>query len=167
MSKDTWLVESINVEGNTAKKMKAVEVFAAVIEFFKGHILKALQVSHGDGVIINTEGLDDSSSKTGVTNNTGGLGDSSSKTGVIINTEGLGDSSSKTGVINDTGGLGDGSSKAKTRKFCNDDVHWVLTVPAIWDLKAKQFMRDAAEKVRFMVKGQCIYYVYFYPMGKK
>ncbi|CAG2244506.1 unnamed protein product [Mytilus edulis] len=114
LSKDKWLVESINVEGNTAKKMKAVEVFAAVIEFFKGHILKALQVSHGDGVIINTEGLDDSSSKTG--------------------------------VINNTGGLGDGSSKAKTRKFCNDDVHWVLTVPAIWDLKAKQFMRDAAEK---------------------
>lgn len=31
--------------------------------------------------------------------------------------------------------------------FSNDDIHWVLTVPAIWDLKAKQFMRDAAEKV--------------------
>ncbi|CAC5415331.1 unnamed protein product [Mytilus coruscus] len=98
LSKDTWLVESINVEGNTAKKMKAVDVFAAVIEFFKGHVLKALQMSHGDC------------------------------------------------VINQTGGLGDSSSKTKTRKFCNDDVHWVLTVPAIWDLKAKQFMRDAAEK---------------------
>ncbi|XP_052078827.1 heat shock 70 kDa protein 12A-like isoform X1 [Mytilus californianus] len=98
LSKDTWLVESINVEGNSAKKMKAVDVFAAVIEFFKGHFLKALQVSHGDC------------------------------------------------VINQTGGLGDSSSKTKTRKFCNDDVHWVLTVPAILDLKAKQFMRDAAEK---------------------
>ncbi|XP_052078828.1 heat shock 70 kDa protein 12A-like isoform X2 [Mytilus californianus] len=43
LSKDTWLVESINVEGNSAKKMKAVDVFAAVIEFFKGHFLKALQ----------------------------------------------------------------------------------------------------------------------------
>lgn len=27
-----------------------------------------------------------------------------------------------------------------------DDVHWVLTVPAIWDDAAKQFMRVAAEK---------------------
>ena len=28
-----------------------------------------------------------------------------------------------------------------------DDVHWVLTVPAIWTDSAKQFMREAAEKV--------------------
>ncbi|XP_071125469.1 heat shock 70 kDa protein 12A-like [Mytilus edulis] len=27
----------------------------------------------------------------------------------------------------------------------NTDIHWVLTVPAIWEMKAKQFMRDAAE----------------------
>lgn len=27
------------------------------------------------------------------------------------------------------------------------DIHWVLTVPAIWDDPAKQFMRKAAEKV--------------------
>ncbi|XP_052077924.1 heat shock 70 kDa protein 12A-like [Mytilus californianus] len=27
----------------------------------------------------------------------------------------------------------------------NADIHWVLTVPAIWEMKAKQFMRDAAE----------------------
>lgn len=27
------------------------------------------------------------------------------------------------------------------------DVHWVLTVPAIWNDVAKQFMREAAEKV--------------------
>lgn len=27
------------------------------------------------------------------------------------------------------------------------DVMWVLTVPAIWDDKSKQFMREAAEKV--------------------
>ena len=26
-------------------------------------------------------------------------------------------------------------------------IHWVLTVPAIWNDKAKQFMRKAAEKV--------------------
>ena len=30
----------------------------------------------------------------------------------------------------------------------DDDVGWVLTVPAIWDDGAKQFMREAAEKVR-------------------
>lgn len=27
------------------------------------------------------------------------------------------------------------------------DINWVLTVPAIWDDPAKQFMRKAAEKV--------------------
>ncbi|XP_078325244.1 heat shock 70 kDa protein 12A-like isoform X3 [Crassostrea virginica] len=30
--------------------------------------------------------------------------------------------------------------------FNYDDVYWVITVPAIWDLRAKQFMRKAAEK---------------------
>ena len=29
----------------------------------------------------------------------------------------------------------------------DDDIQWVLTVPAIWDDSAKQFMRLAAEKV--------------------
>ena len=29
----------------------------------------------------------------------------------------------------------------------NNDIHWVLTVPAIWTEPAKQFMREAAEKV--------------------
>lgn len=28
-----------------------------------------------------------------------------------------------------------------------DEVYWVLTVPAIWSDAAKQFMREAAEKV--------------------
>ncbi|XP_053374853.1 heat shock 70 kDa protein 12A-like [Mercenaria mercenaria] len=28
-----------------------------------------------------------------------------------------------------------------------DDIHWVLTVPAIWNDAAKQFMREAAQKV--------------------
>ena len=28
-----------------------------------------------------------------------------------------------------------------------DDIQWVLTVPAIWNDPAKQFMREAAEKV--------------------
>jgi len=29
------------------------------------------------------------------------------------------------------------------------DARWVLTVPAIWNDVAKQFMREAAEKVQF------------------
>ncbi|XP_061164137.1 heat shock 70 kDa protein 12A-like [Saccostrea echinata] len=33
-----------------------------------------------------------------------------------------------------------------TEDFSYDDVYWVVTVPAIWDLRAKQFMRKAAEK---------------------
>lgn len=32
-------------------------------------------------------------------------------------------------------------------KLSTDDVQWVVTVPAIWDDKAKFFMRKAAEKV--------------------
>ena len=31
-----------------------------------------------------------------------------------------------------------------------DDIKWVLTVPAIWNDAAKQFMREAAEDVRFL-----------------
>jgi len=33
--------------------------------------------------------------------------------------------------------------------FSDSDYHWVLTVPAIWEDAAKQFMREAAEKVGF------------------
>lgn len=31
--------------------------------------------------------------------------------------------------------------------FDNGDVRWVITVPAIWKMPAKQFMREAAYKV--------------------
>ena len=31
------------------------------------------------------------------------------------------------------------------------DIYWVLTVPAIWSDGAKQFMREAAEKVIVLV----------------
>ncbi|XP_062569122.1 heat shock 70 kDa protein 12A-like [Saccostrea cucullata] len=37
-------------------------------------------------------------------------------------------------------------STKSTEDFTYDDVYWVVTVPAIWDLRAKQFMRRAAEK---------------------
>lgn len=33
------------------------------------------------------------------------------------------------------------------REFIPSDFTWVLTVPAIWDPSAKQFMRKAATKV--------------------
>ena len=39
----------------------------------------------------------------------------------------------------------------------DDDIQWVLTVPAIWDDSAKQFMRLAAEKVpTFQTWGQLL-----------
>ncbi len=36
-------------------------------------------------------------------------------------------------------------------KVLADDVRWVITVPAIWRQKAKQFMREAAYQVRFLI----------------
>lgn len=35
--------------------------------------------------------------------------------------------------------------------FDNADVRWVITVPAIWKMPAKQFMREAAYKVSFFL----------------
>lgn len=32
-------------------------------------------------------------------------------------------------------------------RFKTEDIYWVLTVPAIWDDKAKFIMRSAAQKV--------------------
>lgn len=43
-------------------------------------------------------------------------------------------------------------SKERKRRILVEDIHWVITVPAIWNLSAKQFMRDAAEKVSFHYK---------------
>ena len=37
--------------------------------------------------------------------------------------------------------------KTKFSGLRKSDVHWVLTVPAIWSDAAKQFMREAAEMV--------------------
>lgn len=37
----------------------------------------------------------------------------------------------------------------------NNDIQWVITVPAIWRPSARQFMRRAAIEVRMLyVKGQ-------------
>ena len=40
-----------------------------------------------------------------------------------------------------------GALKTKGIEIQDGDIEWVLTVPAIWNDPAKQFMRQAAEKV--------------------
>ena len=37
-----------------------------------------------------------------------------------------------------------------TERFGTDDIHWILTIPAVWSRTAKQFMRDAAKKVNVL-----------------
>ena len=39
--------------------------------------------------------------------------------------------------------------KIESLKLVETDIHWVLTVPAIWKDNAKQFMREAAQQVFF------------------
>lgn len=39
------------------------------------------------------------------------------------------------------------SLKSQETGVTNDDIHWVLTVPAIWTESGKQFMSEAANKV--------------------
>lgn len=39
-------------------------------------------------------------------------------------------------------------------RILNEDVRWVVTVPAIWKQPAKQFMRAAAYKVKFIAFDQ-------------
>lgn len=40
------------------------------------------------------------------------------------------------------------AEKALTQHgFSKDNTSWVITVPAIWDDSAKQFMREATEQV--------------------
>lgn len=43
----------------------------------------------------------------------------------------------------------------KKADLSKDDILWVLTVPAIWNDAAKQFMREAAEKVRTYSTVMC------------
>lgn len=40
-------------------------------------------------------------------------------------------------------------SDQSATKILNEDVRWVLTVPAIWKAPAKQFMREAAYEVNW------------------
>ena len=41
------------------------------------------------------------------------------------------------------------AKRATTMKV--EDIHWVLSVPAIWSDAAKQFMRESAVEVRTLV----------------
>lgn len=45
-----------------------------------------------------------------------------------------------------------------------DDIHFVLTVPAIWDDKAKQFMTEAAVRVS-TCKKQMLKFPHFLPLA--
>ena len=46
------------------------------------------------------------------------------------------------------------------QQFKEDDIQWVLTVPAIWTPAAKQFMREAAYQVGLNIKKiHCAYIV--------
>jgi long-subunit acyl-CoA synthetase (AMP-forming) len=40
--------------------------------------------------------------------------------------------------------------KGRVPQLQDGDIHWVLTVPAIWDEVAKKFMRKSAEEVNKM-----------------
>ena len=42
-------------------------------------------------------------------------------------------------------------SDQSSTKILNEDVRWVITVPAIWKAPAKQFMRQAAYDVSHVV----------------
>ena len=50
--------------------------------------------------------------------------------------------------------------------LAKEDIHWVITVPAIWSDAAKQFMKEAAKEVRFISKCDvnltlwCLYRIY-------
>jgi len=50
----------------------------------------------------------------------------------------------KQGVLNTT-------LKTEPKKINENEIGWVLTVPAIWDFTAKQFMREAAKRVTIYI----------------
>ena len=45
----------------------------------------------------------------------------------------------------------DSDEDKRMERVERDDIFWVLTVPAIWDDSAKQFMREAAVNVSFSI----------------
>ena len=51
--------------------------------------------------------------------------------------------------------------KIESLKLVETDIHWVLTVPAIWKDNAKQFMREAAQQVFFYLPHWIFMFVLF------
>lgn len=47
------------------------------------------------------------------------------------------------------------SCNQRCTEVTDNDIKWVLTVPAIWDDGAKQFMREAATKVNTSGRLYC------------
>ena len=43
------------------------------------------------------------------------------------------------------------SSRISGEGISPSEIHWVLTVPAIWNDSAKQFMRECANEVRMII----------------
>lgn len=77
------ITRNIEIDDDKGRKMKAIEVFGAVINYLKDHLLNLL--------------------------------------------------------------------RTRGTEVQNQDIHWVLTVPAIWSDSAKQFMREAAYKVFYLI----------------
>ena len=48
----------------------------------------------------------------------------------------------------------DSDEDRQLKRVERDDIFWVLTVPAIWDDSAKQFMREAAVNVSFLYESE-------------
>lgn len=49
------------------------------------------------------------------------------------------------------------------KQYCEKDIQWVITVPAIWEPAAKQFMREAACEVYiFLLNLFLLQHIYFY-----
>ncbi|XP_052097935.1 heat shock 70 kDa protein 12A-like [Mytilus californianus] len=91
VTKETMLEESLAIQNpESKKKMYAVDVFAAVISYLTGEVVKEEFMQ---------------------------------------------------------------SKKHKGTKYKLEDIHWVITVPAIWDQNAKLFMQDAARKAGILGKN--------------
>ena len=49
------------------------------------------------------------------------------------------------------------------KQYCEKDIQWVITVPAIWEPAAKQFMREAACEVYiFLLNLFLLPYIFLY-----
>jgi len=52
--------------------------------------------------------------------------------------------------------------KQGINNLTEDEIKWVITVPAIWSNKAKQFMKEAAVQVRLILNKIRIIRLYFH-----